>query len=77
MIDAIQFLEQSHQSTTESCFTQHEPVKIRDGVYQHLKAIYLQDDSEQRALLLIQLLQKDTILSVEKKQFRENLTDYL
>lgn len=71
VIDAIRSLEQSHQSAPESFFTQHEPVKIRDGVYQHLEAIYLQDDGEQRALLLIQLLQKDTILSVEKSSLQK------
>jgi transcriptional antiterminator RfaH len=71
VIDSIRSLEQSFRDTTESYFTQHEPVKIRDGVYQHLEAIYLQDDGEQRALLLIQLLQKDTILSVEKSSLQK------
>ena len=71
VIDAIRSLERSYRGVTKSYFTQYEPVKIRDGVYQHLEAIYLQDDGEQRALLLIQLLQKDTILSVEKSSLQK------
>lgn len=71
VIDAIRSLEQSYRGVTESYFTQHEPVKIRDGVYQHLEAIYLQDDGEQRAFLLIQLLQKDVMLSLEKSSLQK------
>ena len=66
VIDSIRSLEQSHQGVTECYFIKDEPVRIRDGIYKDLEAIYLKDNGEQRAILLVQLLQRDATLVVDK-----------
>ena len=71
IIDSIRSLEQSHQGSTEHFFIKNESVRIRAGIYKDLEAIYLQDDGEQRAILLIQLLQTNTPLSVDKTSLQK------
>ena len=66
VIDSIRSLEQSHQGVTERYFIKDESVRIRAGIYKDLEAIYLRDDGEQRAILLVQLLQTNATLSVDK-----------
>jgi len=66
VIDSIRSLEQSYQGVTERYFNKDEPVRIRTGIYKDLEAIYLRDDGEQRAILLVQLLQTNATLSVDK-----------
>ena len=66
VIDSIRSLEQSHQGVTERYFIKNESVRIRAGIYKDLEAIYLQDDGEQRAILLVQLLQTNATLAVDK-----------
>ena len=66
VIDSIRSLEQSHQGVTERYFIKDEPVRILAGIYMDLEAIYLHDDGEQRAILLVQLLQTNATLAVDK-----------
>ena len=66
VIDSIRSLEQSHQGVTERYFIKDEPVRILAGIYMDLEAIYLHDDGEQRTILLVQLLQTNATLAVDK-----------
>lgn len=71
IIDSIRSIEQSHQGVNERYFIKDEPVRILAGIYKDLEAIYLQDDGEERAILLIQLMQTNTTLSVDKTSFQK------
>ena len=71
IIDSIRSLEQSHQGVTERYFIKDEPVRILAGIYKDLEAIYLHDDGEQRAILLVQLLQTNATLAVDKTSLQK------
>lgn len=66
LIDIIRSLEASHQDQIEAYFKPNSVVKITQGIYHDLEAIFVEDQGEQRALLLIQLLQTDTGISIDK-----------
>ena len=66
LIDIIRSLEAGHQDQVEAFFKPNSVVKIIHGIYHDFKAIFVEDQGEQRALLLIQLLQTDTRISLDK-----------
>ena len=66
LIGIIRSLEAGHQDQVEACFKPNSVVKITQGLYHDLEAIFVEDQGEQRALLLIQLLQTDTRISIDK-----------
>ena len=66
LIDIIRSLEAGHQDQVEAYFKPNSVVKITQGIYHDLEAIFVEDQGEQRALLLIQLLQTDTRISIDK-----------
>ena len=66
LIVFIRSLEAGHQDLVEAYFKPNSVVKITQGIYHDLEAIFVEDQGEQRALLLIQLLQTDTRISIDK-----------
>ena len=66
LIVFIRSLEAGHQDLVEAYFKPNNVVKITQGIYHDLEAIFVEDQGEQRALLLIQLLQTDTHISIDK-----------
>jgi transcriptional antiterminator RfaH len=66
LIVFIRSLEAGHQDLVEAFFKPNSVVKITQGIYHDLEAIFVEDQGEQRALLLIQLLQTDTRISIDK-----------
>ena len=66
LIVSIRSLEAGHQDLVEAYFKPNSVVKITQGIYHDLEAIFVEDQGEQRALLLIQLLQTDTRISIDK-----------
>ena len=66
LIGIIRSLEAGHQDQVEAYFKPNSVVKITQGIYHGLEAIFVEDQGEQRALLLIQLLQTDTRISIDK-----------
>ena len=66
LIGIIRSLEAGHQDLVEAYFKPNSVVKITQGLYHDLEAIFVEDQGEQRALLLIQLLQTDTRISIDK-----------
>ena len=66
LIDIIRSLEAGHQDQVEAYFKPNSVVKITQGIYHDLEAIFVEDQGEQRALLLLQLLQTDTRISIDK-----------
>ena len=66
LIVFIRSLEAGHRDLVEAYFKPNNVVKITQGIYHDLEAIFVEDQGEQRALLLIQLLQTDTRISIDK-----------
>ena len=66
LIGIIRSLEAGHQDQVEAYFKPNSVVKITQGIYHDLEAIFVEDQGEQRALLLIQLLQTDTRVTIDK-----------
>lgn len=66
VIASVRAAEQSFRDQAVSYFQPGESVHIREGIYRNVEAIYMQDDGEQRAILLIQLLQKEVKASLAK-----------
>ena len=66
LIVFIRSLEAGHQDLVEAYFKPNSVVKITQGIYHDLEAIFVEDQGEQRALLLIQLLQTDTLITIDK-----------
>ena len=66
LIGIIRSLEAGYQDQVEAYFKPNSVVKITQGIYHDLEAIFVEDQGEQRALLLIQLLQTDTRISIDK-----------
>ena len=66
VIDQIRMLEASHLQYIERYFKADDAVLITDGVYQGLEAVYQMDDGMARAVVLLNLLQHPTRLTIDK-----------
>ena len=69
LIGIIRSLEAGHQDQVEAYFKPNSVVKITQGIYHDLEAIFVEDQGEQRALLLIQMLHTPTHIRLDKSQF--------
>ena len=72
IIEAIKALETEHLNQAEHYFKVNEEVLITTGLYQGLEAIYQMDDGLERAVVMLNLLQKDTQLRLNKTQLRKS-----
>lgn len=68
LIVAIQSLETDYRDQVEAYFKPNSVVKINQGIYYDLEAIFVEDQGEHRALLLIQLLHTPTHIRLDKSQ---------
>ena len=66
VIDQIRMLEASHLQYIERYFKADDAVLITDGLYQGLEAVYQMDDGMARAVVLLNLLQHSTRLTIDK-----------
>ena len=60
-------MELEKLNETKSHFKQGDHVKIRDGLYQDIEAIYQMNDGLNRAVVLLSILNKETPLRIDKK----------
>ena len=67
IIFEIKQIESEKLNETKSHFKQGDHVKIRDGLYKDIEAIYKMDDGINRAVVLLSILNKETPLYIDKK----------
>ena len=77
LIDEIKALETSHLNQTEHYFKANDKVLITCGLYQGLEAIYQMDDGLERAVVMLNLLQRDTQLTLDKRQLKKSSSSAL
>jgi len=65
LIALLKSREQSFQSEPERMFDQGTPVRIMDGPFADIDAVYQIPDGERRALVLIEILNKPVSLLVD------------
>ncbi|MDC0999940.1 transcription termination/antitermination NusG family protein [Methylophilaceae bacterium] len=71
VIDKIKVLETEHLNQTKHYFKANDEVFITSGLYQGLEAIYQINDGLERAVVLLNLLQKETQLILDKTQLKK------
>ena len=67
IIFELKQIESEKLNKTKSHFKQGDHVKIRDGLYKDIEAIYQMDDGINRAVVLLSILNKETPLYIDKK----------
>ena len=71
VIDQIRMLQASHLQYIERYFKADDPVIITGGLYQRLEAVYQMDDGMARAVVLLNLLQHPTRLTIDKTKLKK------
>ena len=66
LINNLQFLENQQINIAKSYFNKGDKVLITSGLYKGLDGIFQIEDGLQRAVILINILNKDTPLNVRK-----------
>ncbi len=64
----IALLREQESNLAQSPIAQYQPgdiVRIKDGPFKGLQAVYQMDDGEMRAMVLIELLQKPTSMQID------------
>ena len=72
VIDQIRVLEANHLQHIDQHFKADDAVLITGGLYQGLEAVYQMDDDMARAVVLLNLLQHPTRLTIDKTQLKKN-----
>ena len=72
IIEAIKALENGHLNKVKQHFTSNDKVVISQGIYKGLEAIYQMDDGLERAVVMLNLLQRDTQLTLNKTQLKKS-----
>jgi transcriptional antiterminator RfaH len=72
IIDEIKALETEHLNQVKQHFTSNDKVVISQGIYKGLEAVYQMDDGLERAVVMLNLLQRDTQLTLNKTQLKKN-----
>ena len=67
----IMAMEASHLQNTERYFKADDAVLVTGGLYQGLEAVYQMDDGMARAVVLLNLLQHPTRLSIDKTKLKK------
>ena len=68
IIDDLKSIETQHTTKAESYFNAGDTVKITEGLYQGLEAIYEMDEGLERVVVLLNILNKNTPLHINKNQ---------
>jgi transcriptional antiterminator RfaH len=71
LIAVLRFREQSCRSEPERLFDQGNPVRIMDGPFAGVEAVYQMPDGERRAMVLIELLDKPISMRVDLASLRK------
>ena len=71
IIDRIRAMEAEHLDQVTSHFSPRDEVIISDGLYHGLEAVYQMDDGLNRAVVLLNLLQQPTRLTLDKTQLKK------
>jgi transcriptional antiterminator RfaH len=71
LIALLKSREQSYQTKPERLFDQGNPVRIVDGPFAGIEAVYQMPDGEHRALVLIELLNKPLSIRVDLGSLRK------
>ena len=77
IIEEIKALETEHLNQTKHYFKVNDEVLITSGLYYGLEAIYQMNDGLERAVVLLNLLQRDTQLTLDKTQLRKSSSSAL
>jgi len=72
VIDQIRMLEAGHLQRIDRYFKADDAVLITDGLYEGLEAVYQMDDWMARAVVVLNLLQHPTRLTIAKTQLKKN-----
>ena len=72
IIETIKALETEHLSQVKPHFTSNDKVVISQGIYQGLEVIYQMDEGLERAVVMLNLLQRDTQLTLDKTQLKKS-----
>ena len=68
VIQNIKLIEAQDMNITESYFKTGDTVKIAEGLYHGLEAIFQKDDGLERVIVLLNILNKETPLCINKNQ---------
>ena len=71
IVDEIRELEAQHLNQTDRYFKPNDEVRITGGLYQGLEAIYQMDKGLERAVVMLNLLQRETQLTINKTQLKK------
>ena len=72
ILDAIRQAEKGYFGQVETIFNDGDRVTINEGIYKDIEAIYQNNDGLERAVLLLNLLQKDVELTIETRHIRKS-----
>lgn len=71
LIYELKQMESKKLNETKSHFNTGDHVKISDGLYQDIEALYQMDDGMNRAVVLLNILNKETPLRIDKKALKK------
>ena len=71
ILDAIRHAEKVYLGQVETLFNAGDRVIINEGIYKDIEAIYQNNDGLERAVLLLNLLQKDAELTIKTRHIRK------
>ena len=71
ILDAVRHAEKGYLGQVETLFNAGDRVIINEGIYKDIEAIYQNNDGLERAVLLLNLLQKDVELTIETRHIRK------
>ena len=71
LIHELRQMEVEEFDKTQSDFKPGDHVKIKEGLYQHLEAVYQMDDGLERAVVLLSIINKKTPLRIFKHAIKK------
>ncbi len=71
LIITLKATEAKQLNQIESHFKTGDKIKIKEGLYRGLEAVYKIDDGMERAIVLINILNKETPLFINKQQIQK------
>ena len=71
ILDAIGHAEKGYLGQVETIFNAGDRVIINEGIYKDIEAVYQKNDGLERAVLMLNLLQKDVELTIENRHIRK------
>ena len=71
ILDAVRHAEKVYLGQVETIFNAGDRVIIDEGIYKDIEAIYQNNDGLERAVLMLNLLQKSTQLKIETRRIRK------